>query len=241
MMVSEHVVWHDVECGAYDADLELWRALALTADGPVLDVGAGTGRVALRLAAAGCDVTALDRDAELLAVLAGRAGRAGLEVETVVADAADFRLDRRYGLIAVPMQTLQLLPGEAGRAEFFASAAVALAPGGLLAAAIADALEAFDELAALPAPDVMEVEGRDFISQPVAVRELPGRVRIERIRQIVTEDGERSSADDAIDLYSLDAETVAAEAAPHGLTALRSLEIPPTEDYVGATVVLLRG
>jgi SAM-dependent methyltransferase len=238
VMVSEHVVWHDVECGAYDADLELWRALALTADGPVLDVGAGTGRVALRLAAAGCDVTALDRDAELLAVLAGRAARAGLEVETVVADAADFRLDRRYGLIAVPMQTLQLLPARDG---FFASAAAALMPGGLIAAAIADALDAFDELAALPAPDVMEVEGRDFISQPVAVRELPGRVRIERIRQIVTEDGERSSADDAIDLYSLDAETVAAEAAPHGLTALRSLEIPPTEDYVGATVVLLRG
>ena len=92
-----------------------------------------------------------------------------------------------------------------------------------------------------PEPDAMEFEGRDFISQPVAVRELPGRVRIERIRQIVRPDGERTSADDAIELFSLDAETVAAEAAPHGLTALRTLEIPATEDYVGSTVVMLRG
>ena len=28
MTRSEHVVWHDVECGAYTADLELWLDLA---------------------------------------------------------------------------------------------------------------------------------------------------------------------------------------------------------------------
>ena len=53
-------IWHDIECGAYTADLPLWEELA--AGGTVLDVGAGTGRVALRLARAGCAVTALDRD-----------------------------------------------------------------------------------------------------------------------------------------------------------------------------------
>ena len=37
------MVWHDVECGGYDADLTLWRELAREAGGPVLDVGAGTG------------------------------------------------------------------------------------------------------------------------------------------------------------------------------------------------------
>ena len=46
----EHVAWHDVECGGYDADLPLWRELAARRGGPVLDVGAGTGRVALDLA-----------------------------------------------------------------------------------------------------------------------------------------------------------------------------------------------
>ena len=53
MSFSPLVVWHDVECGRYDADLPLWRELAASARRPVLDVGAGTGRVALDLARAG--------------------------------------------------------------------------------------------------------------------------------------------------------------------------------------------
>ena len=72
------VVWHDVECGAYAADLPLWRELARAAAGPVLEIGAGTGRVALRPARAGFAVTALDRDGELLAELAGRAALRGI-------------------------------------------------------------------------------------------------------------------------------------------------------------------
>ena len=60
MTVAPAVAWHDVECGGYRADLPLWLELAAAAGGPVLDVGAGTGRVALELARAGHDVTALD-------------------------------------------------------------------------------------------------------------------------------------------------------------------------------------
>jgi SAM-dependent methyltransferase len=238
MTRSEHVIWHDIECGAYEADLDLWTELARDAGGPVLDVGAGTGRVALRLAGAGFEVTALDRDPELVAVLSERAEEEGLDIETVVADAADFELPRRFALIAVPMQTLQLL---AERDGFFASAARALLPGGLVAAAIADALEVFDEHAPLPLPDVGEAGGRRFLSQPVAVRDVPGAVRIERIRQIVGPEGERTSADDVIELRSVGAEALAEEAARHGLRAEPPLDIPPTDEHVGSTVVMLRG
>ena len=63
----EAVVWHDVECAGYAADLPTWRALAEEAGGPgVLDLGCGTGRVAIDLAARGHDVTALDADPELV-------------------------------------------------------------------------------------------------------------------------------------------------------------------------------
>ena len=241
MTVSAHVVWHDVECGRYAADLVLWRELAREAGGPVLDVGAGTGRVALRLAEEGLDVTALDRDAELLAVLEQRARAAGVDVETVRADAADFVLPARFALIAVPMQTLQLLPHEDARGGFFASARRALVPGGLVAAAIADELEPFEEQSALPAPDVGEAGGLRYLSQPVAVRERPGAVRIERIRQVLSPDGSRTSEDDVIELRSLDAQLLAAEAEPHGLRAEPPLEIPPTHEHVGSTVVILRG
>ena len=238
MTRSEHVIWHDVECGAYTADLELWLALAREAAGPVLDVGAGTGRVALPLAAAGYDVTALDYDGELLSVLEQRAAADGLEVETVLADAAGFELPRRFALVAVPMQTLQLLDERDG---FFASAARALTPGGLVAAAIADGLEAFDESAPLPFPDVGEEDGRQFLSQPVAVRDLPDVVRIERIRQIVDAGGDRTSADDVIELRRVSAESLAEEGARHGLRAEPPLEILPTDDHVGSMVVILRG
>jgi hypothetical protein len=139
------------------------------------------------------------------------------------------------------MQTLQLLPGEAAREGFFASARRVLLPGGLVAAAIADALEAFDEHAALPTPDVGEADGLQYLSQPVAVRERPGAVRIERIRQVVAPDGSRTSEDDLIELRTVSAEGLAAEAQPHGLVAEPPVEIPPTLEHVGSTVVMLRG
>src|SRR5208283_2096223 len=45
------VVWHDLECGTYRADLPLWRELARDAGvGPILEIGAGSGRVSLDLA-----------------------------------------------------------------------------------------------------------------------------------------------------------------------------------------------
>ncbi len=86
------VIWHDLECGAYAEDLPLWRSLADEHGDPVLDVGAGTGRVALDLARHGHRVTALDPEPELIAELERRA--AGLDVTGVVADARDFELVR---------------------------------------------------------------------------------------------------------------------------------------------------
>ncbi len=137
------VLWHDIECGGYDLDLPLWRELAGHEGSPVLDVGAGTGRVALDLARRGHEVVALDRSAELLEALRERA--AGLAITTVAADARDFAIDRRFPIIVVPMQTLQLLGGADGRARFLARAREHLTAGGLLAVALADALESFDE------------------------------------------------------------------------------------------------
>ena len=67
------VIWHDVECGAYDGDLALWRELADGGGGPILDLGCGTGRVALDLARRGHAVHGLDLDPELVAALNARA------------------------------------------------------------------------------------------------------------------------------------------------------------------------
>jgi SAM-dependent methyltransferase len=234
------VLWHDLECGAYDLDLPLWRELADREGSPVLDVGAGTGRVALDLARRGHEVVALDRSAELLGALRDRAG--GLPLTTVVADAREFALDRRFPLVVVPMQTLQLLGGAAGRARFLACARAHLAPGGLLAAALADALEAFDaEHDEPPAPDLREVGGVVYASRPVAVRDLGDRAEIQRVREVVGRDGTRTVSDNVIELDRLDAEELEDEAEAFGLRTQARGRIAQTLEYVGSTVVMVRG
>ena len=46
---GDEAIWLEVECGAYAADLALWSELAREAAGPVLELGCGTGRVAVHL------------------------------------------------------------------------------------------------------------------------------------------------------------------------------------------------
>jgi SAM-dependent methyltransferase len=234
------VIWHDVECGRYNADLPLWRTLAEEEDGPILDVGAGTGRVTLELARQGHQVVALDREPQFLAALRLRAGARA--VETVVADAAGFVLPgRRFGLIIAPMQTVQLL-GAAGRAGFLAAARAHLAPGGLVACALADDMEAFDARdVVLPLPDVEIVDGVRYCSQPVALRDKGDRMAIERVRTVVTQAGQRSASDDVIHLDKVTPAQIEAEAQTLGLWPRAARVIPPTEEHVGTTVVMLRG
>jgi SAM-dependent methyltransferase len=239
--VGTDVIWHDVECGGYREDLPLWRELAAAVEGPVLDVGAGTGRVALDLAGGGAEVVALDSDAALLAALSERASAAGLTVETVCADARAFELgERGFGLVAVPMQTLQLLGGAAGRAAFLACARRHLRAGGRLATALADALEAFDaESDGLPEPDRAEVDGISYLSRPLAVVDEGDAAAIHRLREI-TGPGVRRESHDVVRLDRVAAEELEREGAALGFVVEPARRIPPTDVYVGSTVVVLR-
>ncbi len=156
----------------------------------------------------------------------------------MVADAAQFSLQRRFGLVLVPMQTLQLLPRRDG---FLACAHRALMPGGLLAIAITAALEGFDgEGAVLPDPDVGAHVGWRFASQPTAVRALPTATRIERVRRTYAPDGTVTEQDDAIELAHLSVEQLEAEGGAAGFVAEPARLIASTDEHVGAAVVLLR-
>jgi SAM-dependent methyltransferase len=234
------VMWHDLENGSYAEDLALWRELAASHGGPVLDVGAGTGRVTLDLARHGHAVVALDRSATFLAALRERAGR--LPVGAVAADAREFSLGRRFPLIVVPMQTIQLLGGPEPRARFLACARAHLEPGGVIAVALAEALDAFDaEHEHPPLPDLREVNEVVFSSRPVAVVDEGGRVSIHRVRETVDAQGNHTSAADVVHLDRVSAAELEEEAAAHGLVAEEARFIPETDDYVGSTVVILRG
>ena len=237
--ISLEALWHDLECGSYREDLALWRVLAGIGGGPVLDVGAGTGRVALDLAARGIEVVALDADASLLEALERRS--AGLGVETVVADARGFALGRRFPLVLVPMQTLQLLGGASGRAAFLRRALDHLEPGGLLAAAVADALDCFDcdhELP--PPPDACEIDGVSYASHLLAVEDEGGRAAIHRRREITGPAGYHAAEEVVVRLDRVSAAEIEATALELGFAGAGRLSVPETQEYLGSTVVVLR-
>ena len=232
-------LWHDLECGAYGEDLPLWRALAGEAGGAVLDVGAGTGRVALDLAAGGVVVVALDADMRLLQALEHRA--AGLPIETVVADARGFVLGCRFSLVLVPMQTLQLLGGPSGRAAFLRCALDHLEPGGLLAVALADAMDCFDEEHDMSPPaDACQIGAVRYASRLVAVEDEGDHAAIHRRREIAGPGTQYEAQDVVVRLDRVSAHEIAAEGSEVGFLNEPDLSVPQTEEYLGSTVVVLR-
>jgi len=235
-----NVIWHDLECGRYTEDLEFWLGLAAKCGGPILDVGAGTGRVTVQLARAGHEVTALDLDRELLDELHVRAR--DLPVQVAHADARTFALTRRFELCIVPMQTIQLLGGPEGRSAFLRQAREHLLEGGLLAIALADELEEFevDQSGAGPLPDVCERDGVVYSSRPTAVRAADGGFVLERRREHVTVEGELSIEEDEIRLDRVGADELEREGGAVGLMPSSRAWIDATDDYVGSVVVMFR-
>jgi SAM-dependent methyltransferase len=230
-------VWHELENGSYRADLPLWRRLACAAQGPILDLGAGTGRVALDLAARGHELVALDSDATLLATLRERS----VKVRTHVADARSFAIAERFGLVLAPMQLAQILGGPSERAAMLSRVREHLLPGGSFAAALADPREALvGDAAAPPLPDMLEREGWVFSSQPLTVREQGGSVVIERRRQAVAPDGSLEHETARVALELLTPDELEREARAAGLRPVERYTIPESPDHIGSEVVVCR-
>jgi SAM-dependent methyltransferase len=238
--VTLEAVWHDVECASYTADLDVWRELAEAAGGPVLDIGCGTGRVALDLAEHGHDVTGVDSDPALVRELAARARERGLRVHAVAGDARALALGARFSLAIAPMQVVQLLGGTAGRAAMLDSVRLHLHRGAVLAVALADPFEGLpgDDVAP-PLPDVRQEGGWIYSSMPVAVRDEGSGTAIDRLRQTVSPAGELSESMITITLDRVSAAELEEEARAAGFGVLARRSVPPTEDYVGSTVVVL--
>jgi len=234
--VSAVAIWHDVECGAYTADLPLWEELSSRADGAVLDLGCGTGRVAIHLARRGFTVVGLDVDPDLVAALAERAE--GLPLQPLLADARGFELDTDIALALAPMQLIQLLSGSADRRACLSCIAARLLPGGRIALAIVERLPEPDGDAP-PLPDVREVEGWVYSSLPVDSAEGDGEIAIRRLRQTVSPAGALSEERNEIRIRTLPAEQLEREGEEVGLVALGRHAIPPTDLHVGSTVVVL--
>ena len=239
MTIPELAAWHDIECGRYEADLPLWKELAKASEHGVLDIGAGTGRVALRLAHAGFDVTALDLEPELLAGADAARPEAGFTIPTVAADACDFTLERQFDLIIVPMQTIQLLPARAGLLRLGPSRAAPRRPP-------RDRHRDRSwrpTTAARRCPRPTSATSATTRTSPSPSRSRSATTARRSSACASASDPTRSASRPTTGSSSsiVSPGTLAEEAAAHGLEADELLHIEETPDHVASEVVVFRG
>lgn len=125
---------YDAVVSDWPGEIEFYRGLAAqaTAQGrAVLEIGCGTGRVALRLAQAGARVVGLDRAPHMLAQ--ARRKSAGMEnVRWVEGDMRGFDLGERFGLVIIPGHSFQHLNAPDDQLACLACIARHLEPDGPL-------------------------------------------------------------------------------------------------------------
>jgi SAM-dependent methyltransferase len=145
---------HDIETEA--AFLE-----ELAAGGRVLELGVGTGRIALPLAARGVDVHGIDASQAIVDAMRAKPG--GSRIPVTIGDMADVPVDGQFGLVFVTFNTFFMLTSQESQVRCFQNVAAHLAPGGRFM------LRAF-------VPDLSRIEA----GQNISVREVGlDRVRID--------------------------------------------------------------
>ncbi len=164
----------------YDQDLEnlgAEEAVAVLGDlagkGPVLELGIGTGRVALPLAASGLEVHGIDASPAMVGKLRAKPG--GQAIKISIGDFGPLTVDRVFSLIFVVFNTFFALLSQAEQAECFLRVAAHLHPGGRFV------IEAF-----VPDPTLFERGQRVSVGQ-IGLDQVELVVtRHDRVRQTVT-------------------------------------------------------
>ena len=128
---------YDAEYGTAGADLPFYLGLA-EPGARVLDVATGTGRVAIALAEAGHEVTAVDVNADMLALAATKADALELseQLTWIEQDARDLKVRGRFSLAVVAGNALQQFLGNADRSALLKAVYRQLEAGGRLAFAV---------------------------------------------------------------------------------------------------------
>lgn len=116
------------------ADVGFYVRLALQAEGPLVELAVGTGRVAIPVAkATGRTVIGIDTAPGMLAQARRRAAEAGVDLELREGDMRDLALDELAGLIYCPFRSLLHVRTWRERRRTFERVAASLRPGGRFA------------------------------------------------------------------------------------------------------------
>jgi SAM-dependent methyltransferase len=239
---ADAVGWHDAECGAYAADLPVWDELTRPG-APVLELGAGTGRVTIHLARGGREVTAVERDPDLASELERRVRNAGVEAAVVPADIRELRaesLGRRPAQLIAPMHVVQLFD-RTERGELIEAAARLLAPGGTMAIAVIDEAHLTSLAQGEPVlyPDIREIDGWVFSSEPLWVQMDASTITARRLRRRVAPDGALEASVQDVVLFRTPPEEIEGIGEALGLRVRERRRIETSGIESDSTVVVL--
>jgi SAM-dependent methyltransferase len=116
------------------ADVPFYVELARSADGPIVELAVGNGRVAIPVArASGRRVIGVDTSPAMLEQARAAAVDASVELDLRLGDMRELSLDEPAALVYCPFRALLHLPSWSDRRRTFERVAASLGPGGLFA------------------------------------------------------------------------------------------------------------
>ncbi len=236
-------IWQEVEFGSYGADLPVWVELAEAVGGPIVELGAGAGRVALHLAGHGHEVIAVEREPDLADELERLAADRGVSLSVVSGDLASpagLRLPARPRLAIGPLHVIQVLDAP-DRPPLLARLRELMAPGGTLALTLVDesTMLSSGTASAQILPDMRELEGWVYSSEPLWVQVGERSLTVRRLRERVSPEGRMERAIHDEILYRVSPEVLEREGADAGFRAAGRRQISSGENEADSTLVLM--
>jgi SAM-dependent methyltransferase len=119
---------HPVHPTAEDAEPAADLLAELAGSGAALELGIGTGRIALPLAARGVAVVGVDASPTMLDLLAAKPGAE--RIQAVLGDITDVHVEGRFSLVFAAFNTVLMVPTQSGQIRCFENAAAHLEPEG---------------------------------------------------------------------------------------------------------------
>ena len=124
---------YDAWCRSVLEDIPFYVDLAVRSGGPILELGVGSGRVAVPTALAGVAVVGVDSSPAMLELARRRAEPHDVDLRLVEADMLTLPDLGRFALVTIPFRALLHLSSDAERRAVLAAARERLSPGGVLA------------------------------------------------------------------------------------------------------------
>ena len=173
-----------------ETDAEVAGLARLANGGRVLELGVGTGRVAIPLAATGLDLHGIEVDPEMIDVLRSKSGSERINVHH--GDMADMDVDGDFDLIYAVFGTLFMLPTQAEQVRCFRRAAQKLTGDGkLVVEALMPRPPSYDRGSTVTVADandervIVNVSEIDALEQTIHTRQVvlgPAGIQIHPVR-----------------------------------------------------------